>query len=77
MTEQLGESVEGVNRILEAIGIGLGLKELAELADAYSNLKTRMTIAAGSAEKARRRRRRLRASRGEPRSALTMCLTLI
>jgi tape measure domain-containing protein len=51
MTEQLGESVEGVNRILEAIGIGLGLKEISELADAYINLKTNITLAAGSAEK--------------------------
>jgi tape measure domain-containing protein len=51
MTEQLGESVEGVNRILEAIGIGLGLKEISELADAYINLKTNIALAAGSAEK--------------------------
>ena len=51
MSEQIGASIEGVNRILETIGIGLGLKEIADLADAYINLKTTISLAVGSVEK--------------------------
>jgi tape measure domain-containing protein len=51
MREQIGSSVEGVNKIFETIGIGLGLNELKEMADAFSNLKARIDAAAGSQEK--------------------------
>lgn len=51
LSESMGESVEMMNRSLELIGIGLGLREVEEMIDSYSRLASRLNLAAGSAEK--------------------------
>ena len=51
ISEALGEGLESLERMGAAIGIGLGLKEIMEMADAFAVLQQRMSQAAGSAEK--------------------------
>ncbi len=47
----MGASVEAINRVLGAVGVGLGLRELQNMADAYAASSARINQASGSAEK--------------------------
>ncbi|MBS0237090.1 MAG: M15 family metallopeptidase [Proteobacteria bacterium] len=51
MSASMGESVEKMNRTLGLIGLGIGLREVEEMIDAYARLSARVNIAAGSVEK--------------------------
>lgn len=51
MSEAMGDVGDKVAKVFAGVGIGLGLSELIEMADAYSKLQTQINNAVGSQEK--------------------------
>ena len=53
MSEAMSRGAEGINAVLETIGIGLGLREMEEMVDNFTRLNSRIRAVAGSAEEAK------------------------